>query len=178
MYFYQFIIGGFVFGVGLYFAFQQGYFSKSYHGLRNLLFVLIPLFFYVVLQGYLQFGRFKSVNPIPYNGVGDYKQGMGTPLDYGIMVFYFLMILIIGTYFGRQQKTVKDFFFGGQRFSWWLITFSLIATTIGSYSFVKYSRVAYSYGFGSSQTYLNDWIWLPLLLFGWLPILYFSRITV
>ncbi|HIA94670.1 MAG TPA: sodium:solute symporter family protein [Candidatus Marinimicrobia bacterium] len=177
MYFYQFIIGGFVFGVGLYFAFQQGYFSKSYHGLRNLLFVLIPLFFYVVLQGYLQFGRFESVNPTPYHGVRDYKQSMGTPLDYGIMVFYFLMILIIGTYFGRQQKTVKDFFFGGQRFSWWLITFSLIATTIGSYSFVKYSRVAYSYGFGSSQTYLNDWIWLPLLLFGWLPILYFSRIT-
>jgi SSS family solute:Na+ symporter len=48
---------------------------------------------------------------------------------------------------------------------------------VGSYSFVKYSRVAYTYGFGSSQTYLNDWIWLPLLLFGWLPILYFSRVT-
>ena len=60
---------------------------------------------------------------------------------------------------------------------WWLIAFSLVATTIGSYSFVKYSKVAYEYGVGSSQTYLNDWFWLPLLLFGWLPIVYFSRIT-
>ena len=177
MFYYQFILGGIVFSIGLFFAYRQGYFFKSSHGLRNLLFVLIPLFFYVVLQGYLQFGQFESVSPSPYTGTVDYKQGMGTPLDYGIMVFYFLMILLIGTYFGRQQKTVKDFFFGGQRFSWWLITFSLVATTIGSYSFVKYSRVAYSYGLGSSQTYLNDWIWLPLLLFGWLPILYFSRVT-
>jgi SSS family solute:Na+ symporter len=29
----------------------------------------------------------------------------------------------------------------------------------------------------SSQTYLNDWFWIPLLAFGWLPILYFSRVT-
>ena len=29
----------------------------------------------------------------------------------------------------------------------------------------------------STQTYLNDWLWFPLLVFGWLPILYFSRVT-
>ena len=95
----------------------------------------------------------------------DNKDMLGTPLDYGVIGLYFLGILAIGTWFGRQQKTAKDFFFGGQRFSW-LIAFSLVATTIGSYSFVKYSKVAYQYGVGSSQTYLNDWFWLPLLLFG------------
>ena len=65
--------------------------------------------------------------------------------------------------------------FLGQRFSWWLISFSLVAThQIGSYSFVKYSN-CYSYGIASSQTYLNNWFWIPLLLFGWLPILYFFK---
>ena len=177
MFFYQFTFGGIVFGIGLYFAHRQGYLNLSRIGLRNLLLILIPLFFYLVLQGYLQFGEFSSVAPAAFHGNPDRQPILGAPVDYGIMVFYFIMILAIGTYFGRRQKTVKDFFFGGQRFSWWLITFSLIATTVGSYSFVKYSRVAYAYGFGSSQTYLNDWIWLPLLLFGWLPILYFSRVT-
>jgi len=177
MFSYQFIIGGIVFAIGIIFAYRQGYLSIKENGLRNLLFVMIPLFFYFVLQGYLQFGDFSTGPPVPFYGDPDRSPTLGAPIDYGIMVFYFLLILIIGTYFGRRQKTVKDFFFGGQRFSWWLITFSLIATTVGSYSFVKYSRVAYTYGFGSSQTYLNDWIWLPLLLFGWLPILYFSRIT-
>ncbi|MEA1880920.1 MAG: sodium:solute symporter family protein [Candidatus Marinimicrobia bacterium] len=177
MFSYQFILGGIVFAIGLIFAYRQGYLSATGNGLRNLLFVMVPLLFYFALQGYLQFGDLSSGPPIPFYGDLDRSPTLGAPIDYGIMVFYFLLILIIGTYFGRRQKTVKDFFFGGQRFSWWLITFSLIATTVGSYSFVKYSRVAYTYGFGSSQTYLNDWIWLPLLLFGWLPILYFSRIT-
>ena len=86
-------------------------------------------------------------------------------------------MLGIGTWFGRGQQSTKDFFFGGQRFSWWLISFSLVATTIGSYSFVKYSKVAYNYGIASSQTYLNDWFWVPLMLFGWLPILYFTRLV-
>ena len=45
-----------------------------------------------------------------------------------------------------------------------MIAFSLIATTVGSYSFVKYSRVAYEHGLSSSQTYLNDWFWIPLLI--------------
>ncbi|MDP6821158.1 MAG: sodium/solute symporter [Candidatus Marinimicrobia bacterium] len=177
MFFYQFTLGGIVFGTGLYFARRQGYLNLTRIGLRNLLLILIPLFFYLVLQGYMQFGEFSSDAPAAFHGNPDRQPILGAPVDYGIMVFYFIMILAIGTYFGKRQKTVKDFFFGGQRFSWWLITFSLIATTVGSYSFVKYSRVAYTYGFGSSQTYLNDWIWLPLLLFGWLPILYFSRVS-
>ena len=101
---------------------------------------------------------------------------LGTDLDYGIMIGYFLSMILIGTWFGRGQSSTKDFFFGGQRFSWWLIAFSLVATTIGSSSFVKYSKIAYSYGIASSQTYMNDWFWVPLLLFGWLPILYFSKV--
>ena len=85
---------------------------------------------------------------------------LGTNLDYGIMIGYFLSMILIGTWFGRGQSSTKDFFFGGQRFSWWLIAFSLVATTIGSSSFVKYSKIAYSYGIASSQTYMNDWFWV------------------
>jgi solute:Na+ symporter, SSS family len=107
----------------------------------------------------------------------DSSKKLGTNLDYAVMIGYFMAMLGIGTWFGRGQSTTKDFFFGGQRFSWWLIAFSLVATTIGSASFVKYSKIAYSYGIASSQTYLNDWFWIPLLLFGWLPILYFSKVV-
>ena len=105
------------------------------------------------------------------------RDKLGTNLDYAIMIGYFVSMILIGTWFGRGQNNTKDFFFGGQRFSWWLIAFSLVATTIGSSSFVKYSKIAYTYGIASSQTYMNDWFWVPLLLFGWLPILYFSKVV-
>ncbi|MDF1813435.1 MAG: sodium:solute symporter family protein [Verrucomicrobiales bacterium] len=174
---YQYAVGGLVFAVGMYFAGRQGYLGLSGRGLFNLLIMLGGLLFFMVLQGYLQYAPMSEAEAIPYTGEARADRTIGKPVDFGIMIVYIIMILLIGTWFGRRQKGTKDFFFGGQRFSWWMIAFSLVATLVGSYSFVKYSQAAYNYGFASSQSYLNDWALMPLLLFGWLPILYFSRIT-
>ncbi|HQE77093.1 MAG TPA: sodium:solute symporter family protein, partial [Candidatus Hydrogenedentes bacterium] len=65
---------------------------------------------------------------------------MGTRLDLIVVFAYFAAIVGFGTYFARYTRTTKDFFYGGQRFAWWLIAFSCIATTVGSYSFQKYSE--------------------------------------
>ncbi len=100
----------------------------------------------------------------------------GQPIDYVIVAVYFVGILAFGSIFGRHTRSTKDFFFGGQRFGWWVIAISLVSTTVGSYSFIKYSRVAYLYGMSATTTYLNDWFWMPLLLFLWLPIIYFGRV--
>jgi solute:Na+ symporter, SSS family len=176
-YFYQYSVGTFIFILGLFYSFKQNYIGFHGRGLKNLLIFVLGIVGYMLLQGYMQFGDMDYSPAVKYTG-GELKRGIkGQPLDYIIMVVYFLVILAIGTWFGRRQKTTKDFFFGGQRFSWWLIAFSLIATTIGSYSFVKYSKIAYQYGLSSSQTYLNDWFWFPLLIGIWMPIIYFSRVV-
>lgn len=179
---YAYLVGGTVFGLGLWQGAKQGYISFRGRGLRNLLGCLAVLLFFAILQGYLQYAPMESAPAKAYDGgaekvLDDSRRIRGTTLDYSIVGAYFLIILVIGTWCGRKQKTTKDFFFGGQRFSWWLIAMSLIATTVGSYSFVKYSEIGYAYGIGAAQTYWNDWLWLPLLAFGWLPILYFSRIV-
>ena len=101
---------------------------------------------------------------------------LGTPGDYAVIVAYFLAVLGFGLWFGRYTKSTKDFFFGGQRFAWWLIAFSCVATTVGSYSFIKYSAAGYTHGVCSTQSYLNDWFWMPLLLLVWLPIIYYRRV--
>ena len=100
---------------------------------------------------------------------------VGTRLDYWIIVGYFVLIFSFGFYFGRFTRSTKEFFMGGQRFSWWLITFSCVATVVGSYSFIKYSAAGFRYGTSSTMTYLNDWIVMSFLLLGWLPIIYFNR---
>lgn len=100
----------------------------------------------------------------------------GSWLDFYVLIGYFAAVVGFGLYFGRYASSTKDFFFGGQRFAWWLIAFSGISTTVGSYSFVKYSEAGFAYGISSTQTYLNDWFWIPILLLAWLPIIYFQRI--
>ena len=176
------LVGLLVFAIGLFFAWKSGYINGSAKGIRNLLICLFVMIFFMAIQGFLQFAPMQTLPQQAYNGNADQvaqnaAQMRGQPIDYAIMIIYFVAILAVGTWFSRKQKTTSDFFFGGRRFSWWLIAFSLIATTVGSYSFVKYSSKGFEFGLASSQTYLNDWVWFPLLFFGWLPILYFSRVT-
>jgi len=103
-------------------------------------------------------------------------QVIGGNLDYAVMLGYFVVVLGFGLYFGRYTSTTKDFFFGGQRFSWWLIAFSCVATVVGSYSFIKYSAAGFKYGICSTQSYLNDWFWMPILVLVWIPIIYYRKI--
>ncbi|MEN8193346.1 MAG: sodium:solute symporter family protein [Bacteroidota bacterium] len=101
---------------------------------------------------------------------------IGSSTDWIVMVAYFLAIMLFGSYFGKYNRSTKDFFFGGRRFKWWLIAFSIVATGVGSHSFVKYSAKGFEYGLSSTMTYINDWFFLPFFLFGWLPIIVYTRI--
>lgn len=106
----------------------------------------------------------------------DKIQVMGTQTDWVVMVVYLVAILLFGSYFGKYNHNTNDFFFGGRRFAWWLIAFSIVATGVSSHSFVKYSAKAWEYGFSSSMAYMNDWFFVPFFLFGWLPIVVYSKI--
>ncbi|MEM9491660.1 MAG: sodium:solute symporter family protein, partial [Myxococcota bacterium] len=90
----------------------------------------------------------------------------GTTLDHVLIVVYFIAIFGFGSYFGRYIKSTTDYFFSGRKFAWWVIAFSMIATVVGSYSFIKYSEKGFSHGLSSSMSYLNDWFFMPLWMFG------------
>lgn len=93
-----------------------------------------------------------------------------------VVVLYFCMIAGFGAYFARFSKNINDFFYSGQRFAWWLGAASMVATGIGSYSYLKYSQQGFETGMSSAMTYTNDWFIVPFFMFGWLPIVYFSRV--
>lgn len=94
-----------------------------------------------------------------------------------IVVFtYFIVITAFGTFFSKFSKNINDYFYSGQRFSWWLAAASMVATGIGSYSYLKYSEQGYLTGMSGSMPYLNDWFIIPFFMFGWLPIIYYARV--
>ena len=100
-----------------------------------------------------------------------------TGLFWVILVCYVFFVLGAGLFFARNNKSTEDFFFGGRRFSWWLIAMSMLATGVGSHSFAKYASKGFEYGFSSTMTYMNDWFFMPLLLFGWIPIIYYMQVN-
>lgn len=101
---------------------------------------------------------------------------IGTELDWVVLIIYMVAMLLFGTYFAKYNKDTNDFFFGGRRFTWWIIAMSIVATGISSHSFVKYAAMGFKYGFSSSMSYMNDWFFVPFFLFGWLPIIVYSKI--
>jgi len=100
----------------------------------------------------------------------------GTTLDYVVIAGYLALVLGFGSFFGRYAKSTRDFFFSGAKFSWWLIGMSMVATGVGSHSFMKYAQKGYEHGMSSGMSYMNDWFFIPFFMFGWLPIIYFSRV--
>lgn len=102
---------------------------------------------------------------------------MSMTIPWIVMVLYFILVMGFGSMFGRYTKSTADFFFGGRRFAWWLIAMSILATGVGSHSFVKYSAKAFQHGFSSTMTYMNDWFFMPFFMFGWLPLIYYSRVS-
>ena len=107
--------------------------------------------------------------------------GIHIPQTTTIVVFlfilgYFVMITLFGVYFSRFSSNINDFFFSGQRFAWWLPLISMVATGIGSYSYLKYAEQGLNTGMSSTLGYLNDWFIFPLFFLGWLPLIYFSRL--
>ncbi|MGI8468628.1 MAG: sodium:solute symporter family transporter [Pyrinomonadaceae bacterium] len=67
--------------------------------------------------------------------------------DHIIIAGYFLLMTLIGVYFWRRMKHVRDFFTGGNAIPWWLAGVSFYLTGFSAFTFVAYSEMAYRFGF-------------------------------
>ena len=67
--------------------------------------------------------------------------------DHVIIAGYFILLALIGFYFWRRMKHVRDFFTGGNAIPWWLSGVSFYLTGFSAFTFVAYSEIAYRFGF-------------------------------
>ena len=67
--------------------------------------------------------------------------------DHIVIVGYFALLTLIGVYFWKRMRHVRDFFTGGNAIPWWLAGVSFYLTGFSAFSFVAYSEMAYRYGF-------------------------------
>lgn len=168
---YVYGIGTIVFLAGLFVAWRAGAIRD-----KRIVWVLFAgLLFYAGAHAFMQ--TLGEPGSLPETGSERGTDGfLGTWLDVAVVIFYFVTIIAVGSYFARFTRSTTDFFFGGRRFKGWLVALSCVATTIGSYSFLKYASVGYRFGLSSTMNYLNDWFWMPLWMLVWLPIIYYGRL--
>ena len=74
-------------------------------------------------------------------------------VDYLVIAAYLLAITAFGSWFGRFQKTTRDYFLTGRSVPWWAICFTIVATETSTLTFIGVP--AQAYGRPGNMTFLQ-----------------------
>lgn len=92
-------------------------------------------------------------------------------LDWGIIVAYFLISLIIGLVVSKQSgKSVAEFFLSGRNMPWWLLGISMVATTFSADTPNLVTDIVRNHGVG------GNWFWWAFLLTGMMTVFVYAKL--
>ncbi len=97
-------------------------------------------------------------------------------LDIVVLVIYFVVIMIIGLYFSRREKTPTEYFLAGRNVGWLAVGSSLFATNISSEHFIGLAGSGASSGLA-----VGHFEWLAcfiVLVLAWIFVPYYLRTGV
>ncbi|MDO5579825.1 MAG: sodium:solute symporter family protein [Planctomycetia bacterium] len=91
--------------------------------------------------------------------------------DYIILIVYFGSMLLVGFFtMKRSGKSTSEFFLSGQNMSWWLLGFSLVATTFAS------DTPNLVTGLVREQGVAGNWAWWAFLLTGMTTVFIYAKL--
>jgi len=64
-------------------------------------------------------------------------------LDFIVLAGYFVLLQLVGFYFGRKQKNAADYFSGNHTLPWWVVSASIVAAETSSLTFISIPGLAY-----------------------------------
>ena len=97
-------------------------------------------------------------------------------INYGVLIAYLSISLLIGLYFSRKQRSTEDYFTGGGRIPWWASGLSVFGTLLSAITFMAIP----------AKAFITDWSYFmlnmaaiaitPLIAFVFIP--YFSKLKI
>ena len=92
-------------------------------------------------------------------------------LDWGIILLYFVITLILGTIITRKSgKNSEEFFLGSRQMPWWLLGISMVATTFSADTPNLVTEIVRSHGV------YGNWAWWAFLLTGMLTVFVYAKL--
>jgi Na+/proline symporter len=94
-----------------------------------------------------------------------------SPLDYSIIIFFFLITLLIGIVVSKKSgKSTSEYFLSGRNMPWWLLGFSMVATTFSTDTPNLVTDIVRQDGVA------GNWVWWAFLLTGLLTVFIYARL--
>jgi solute:Na+ symporter, SSS family len=92
-------------------------------------------------------------------------------LDWAIIVGFFAFWLVLGAFVGRKAgESTEQFFLAGRSMPWWLLGFSLVATTFAA------DTPLFVSGLVRQRGVAGNWNWWAFLLNGMLTVFVFAKL--
>ena len=86
-------------------------------------------------------------------------------LDWLIIFSYFFILVGIGFWFGRGQRSARDYFLGGRDLPWWGVALSVLATETSALTFIGVPAMAFTGDLSFMQIVLGYALGRVLLAF-------------
>jgi solute:Na+ symporter, SSS family len=99
-----------------------------------------------------------------------------SPVDFAIIIFYFLLVLTIGLYLRERSHTGEDFFMAGREMTAWVAGLAFLSANLGSLELMGWAGNAYKYGILAAHWYwigaIPSMVFLALVM---MPFYYISK---
>ena len=63
--------------------------------------------------------------------------------DWLVIILYLLGMVLLGVWFGKDQKSTRDYFLGSKTIPWWGVGFSIVATETSALTIISVPAMAY-----------------------------------
>ena len=97
--------------------------------------------------------------------------------DYAVLLVLLGLLIFVGIYFGREEKSTDDFFLGGRKIPWWAACLSFVATEISAVTLIAVPAVAYMENWEYAQFFIGSFLARVVIAFLFIPAFYHYNCT-
>ncbi|MGQ9689391.1 MAG: sodium:solute symporter family transporter [Desulfobaccales bacterium] len=97
--------------------------------------------------------------------------------DYLVLTVLLALLMCVGIYCGREEKSTNDFFLGGRRIPWWAACLSFVATEISAVTLISVPAVAYMENWEYAQFFVGSFLARVVIALLFIPAFYQYQVT-
>jgi cyclically-permuted mutarotase family protein len=96
--------------------------------------------------------------------------------NYTTLIIYLVLMVLMGWYFSKRNKTTNDFFLAGGRIPWWAAGLSIYATMLSAITYLSQPALAYSFDWQTYLGYFSILLVVPVIITFYLP--FFRKLNI
>ncbi|MFZ2087372.1 MAG: sodium/solute symporter [Desulfobaccales bacterium] len=97
--------------------------------------------------------------------------------DYAVVLALLVVLVVVGLYCGREEKSTNDFFLGGRKIPWWAACLSFVATEVSAVTIIAVPAIAYMENWEYAQFFTGSFLARIAIAFLFIPAFYHYNCT-